>query len=126
MPCAIPCPSTGSATTARSARPCSTIESTAAANLGAIDVAGTTYTLADLKSGKALSTLGDNIKTAETSNGKEREIFNQLKYVVPSGPAKDLSVKLRGSWLRVSNDARSYNDDGNEVRVFVEYPVNIF
>ncbi|MDF3863608.1 OprD family porin [Pseudomonas denitrificans (nom. rej.)] len=69
---------------------------------------------------------GDNIKTAETSNGKEREIFNQLKYVVPSGPAKDLSVKLRGSWLRVSNDARSYNDDGNEVRVFVEYPVNIF
>ncbi|MCJ1887172.1 OprD family porin [Pseudomonas sp. LA21] len=69
---------------------------------------------------------GDNIKTDETSDGKEREIFNQLKYVVPSGPAKDLSVKLRGSWLRVSNDARSYNDDGNEVRVFVEYPVNVF
>ena len=40
------------------------IENSAAAHLGATEVAGTTYTLADLKSGKALSTLGDNAATA--------------------------------------------------------------
>ncbi|SDI49087.1 OprD family porin [Pseudomonas panipatensis] len=69
---------------------------------------------------------GDNIKTEETGNGHEREIFNQLKYVVQSGPAKNLSFKLRGSWLRVSSDARSYNSEGNEFRAFVEYPLNVF
>ncbi len=34
---------------------------------------------------------GDNIKTAETSNGKEHEWFNQIQYQVQDGPAKDLS-----------------------------------
>ncbi|MNC04876.1 Porin D precursor [compost metagenome] len=68
---------------------------------------------------------GDNIRTND-GDGSEREIFNQIQYVVQSGPAKDLKLKLRGSWLRVSNNARDYNEDGNEVRAFVEYPINIF
>ncbi|MGV8604741.1 OprD family porin, partial [Pseudomonas aeruginosa] len=34
--------------------------------------------------------------------------------------------RLRSSFLRVSNDARSYNDDGNEIRAFVEYPFSVF
>jgi len=42
------------------------IESAAAANLGTTTVAGTTYTLANLKSGQALSTLGSNAATAGT------------------------------------------------------------
>ncbi len=46
-------------------------------------VPGLTYRVAYVR--------GDNIKTAETSNGKEREIFNQVQYVVQSGPAKDLT-----------------------------------
>jgi hypothetical protein len=48
--------------------------------------------------------------------------------VVQEGPAKDLSVKLRSSFLRTSDSVRQngYNDDGNEVRVFVEYPISIF
>ncbi len=61
-------------------------------------VPGLTYRVAYVR--------GDNIKTAETSNGKEREIFNQVQYVVQSGPAKDLTLRLRSSFLRVSNDAR--------------------
>ncbi len=81
-------------------------------------VPGLTYRVAYVR--------GDNIKTAETSNGKEREIFNQVQYVVQSGPAKDLTLRLRSSFLRVSNDARSYNDDGNEIRAFVEYPFSVF
>lgn len=46
--------------------------------------------------------------------------------MVQSGPAKDLTLRLRSSFLRVSNDARSYNDDGNEIRAFVEYPFSVF
>ncbi|MNJ63961.1 Porin D precursor [compost metagenome] len=71
---------------------------------------------------------GDNINTHGFGEGKEREIFNQFKYVVQEGPAKDLSVKLRGSFLRTSESVRlnGYNDDGNEVRVFVEYPISLF
>ncbi|UFH49207.1 OprD family porin [Pseudomonas sp. KNUC1026] len=68
---------------------------------------------------------GDNIRTND-GEGKEREIFNQLQYVVQSGPAKDLKLKLRGSWLRVSDNASAYNVSGNEVRAFVEYPISIF
>ncbi|MBI6885041.1 OprD family porin [Pseudomonas putida] len=69
---------------------------------------------------------GDNITTSNSNGGTEREIFNQLKYVVQSGPAKDLSVRLRGSILRVSQKSSEYNVSGNEVRVFVDYPINIF
>ena len=58
-------------------------------------------------------------------DGTEREIFNQLKYVVQSGAAKDLSVRLRTSALRVSNNASAYNADGNEVRIFIDFPMNL-
>jgi hypothetical protein len=71
---------------------------------------------------------GDNIDdgTAGSGNGTEREIFSQLTYVVQSGPAKDLSVRLRNSFLRVSQDASAYNNEGNETRIFVDYPINVF
>ncbi|MCV4286049.1 OprD family porin [Pseudomonas capsici] len=71
---------------------------------------------------------GDNIDdgTPGSGNGTEREFFNQLTYVVQGGPAKDLSVRLRSSILRVSADAQGYNSEGNEVRVFVDYPINVF
>ncbi len=69
---------------------------------------------------------GDNIKTAATSNGKEHEWFNQLQYQVQSGPAKDLKLRVRYSVLRVSSDASAYNIGGNEVRLYAEYPFNVF
>jgi hypothetical protein len=69
---------------------------------------------------------GDNITTSTSEGGTEREIFNQFKYVVQSGPAKDLSVKVRSSILRVSQKSSEYNVSGNELRVFVDYPINIF
>ncbi|MBD8604187.1 OprD family porin [Pseudomonas sp. CFBP 8771] len=82
-------------------------------------VPGLTYKVAYVR--------GDNIRTP-TGDGQEREIFNQVQYVVQNGPAKDLTLRLRGSWLRTSDNVRAsgYNDDGNEVRAFVEYPINIF
>lgn len=87
-------------------------------DLGAFGVPGLTYNVAYVR--------GDNITTADSTGGSEREIFNQFKYVVQSGPAKDLSVKVRSSILRVSDKSYLYNDSGNEVRIFVDYPISIF
>ncbi len=89
-------------------------------DFGAFGVPGLTYAVAYVR--------GDNINTHGLGEGTEREIFNQFKYVVQEGPAKDLSVKVRSSFLRTSNNVNAigYNDDGNELRVFVEYPISIF
>ncbi|MBC2654599.1 OprD family porin [Pseudomonas sp. MSSRFD41] len=87
-------------------------------DFGAFGVPGLTYNVAYVR--------GDNITTATSSGGSEREIFNQFKYVVQSGPAKDLSVKVRSSVLRVSQKSSDYNVGGNELRVFVDYPINVF
>ncbi|WP_042956373.1 OprD family porin [Pseudomonas brassicacearum] len=81
-------------------------------------VPGLTYNVAYVR--------GDNITTSTSEDGTEREIFNQFKYVVQSGPAKDLSVRLRSSVLRVSQKSSEYNVSGNELRVFVDYPINVF
>ncbi|RBH53972.1 MULTISPECIES: OprD family porin [Pseudomonas] len=88
-----------------------------------LGVPGLTYNVAYVR--------GDNITSVNSAGtvftgGNEREFFNQIKYVVQSGPAKDLSVKLRSSILRVSEQSRDYNVGGNEVRVFVDYPINVF
>ena len=88
-------------------------------DFGAVGIPGLTYNIAYVR--------GTNIDDgSDRGRGTEREIFNQAKYVVQSGPVKDLSVRLRGSWLRVSNNASDYNVGGNEVRVFVDYPISIF
>ena len=88
-------------------------------DFGAVGIPGLTYNIAYVR--------GTNIDDgSDRGRGTEREIFNQAKYVVQSGPVKDLSVRLRGSWLRVSNNASEYNVGGNEVRVFVDYPISIF
>ncbi|MCU1723363.1 OprD family porin [Pseudomonas sp. 5P_5.1_Bac1] len=89
-------------------------------DFGAFGVPGLTYSVAYVR--------GDNINTHGFGEGTEREIFNQFKYVVQEGPAKDLSLKVRSSFLRTSDSVREngYNDDGNELRIFVEYPISIF
>jgi hypothetical protein len=81
-------------------------------------VPGLTYRVAYVR--------GDNIDTGGNGRGDEREIFNQVQYVVQSGAAKDLTLRARSSFLRVSNNASDYNGDGNEIRLFAEYPLNIF
>jgi len=67
---------------------------------------------------------GDNIDTG-ASEGKEREFFNQVQYVVQSGPAKDLSLKLRNSIYRSNNALSDASPDLNEIRAFIEYPLSI-
>ena len=88
-------------------------------DFSAFGVPGLSYNIAYVR--------GTNIDDGSNrGNGTEREIFNQIKYVVQSGPAKDLSLRARASWLRVSDNASNYNNEGNETRIFVDYPINVF
>jgi hypothetical protein len=88
-------------------------------NLATLVTPGLSYKVAYVR--------GDNIDDGfHTSRGTEREIFSQLSYVVQNGPAKDLSLRLRNSFLTVSNNASAYNREGNEVRIFIDYPINVF
>lgn len=66
---------------------------------------------------------GKDIDVGAGSDAKEREFFNQVKYVIQNGAAKDLSFKARNSIYRASNNLGS--PDLNEWRLFVEYPLEI-
>lgn len=59
--------------------------------------------------------------------GKEHEFFNQVKYTVQSGFAKDVSFRIRNSILR-SNTAYNpvYMGNIEEWRLFVDIPVKLF
>ncbi|MBC9250728.1 hypothetical protein A9179_10615 [Pseudomonas alcaligenes] len=65
---------------------------------------------------------GSNIDAGGEQDGTEREFFNQVKYVIQEGAAKDLSFKLRNSIYRGDDDV---GPDLNEVRAFIEYPLEI-
>ncbi|WP_335953785.1 OprD family outer membrane porin [Acinetobacter higginsii] len=63
-----------------------------------------------------------------TDNAKEREFFNQVKYTVQSGFAKDASLRLRHSYYRASDDyqTNAYIGDTNEWRIWLDIPVKLF
>lgn len=65
---------------------------------------------------------GDNIDTGTGRDAKEHEFNFESKYVVQEGVAKDLSLRLRSALYRASS---AYDDDINEVRLIVEYPLSI-
>lgn len=57
-------------------------------------------------------------------SGKERELFNLASYTIQSGSAKDLTFRLRTSFLRTQNRF-AQGADNNEVRLYIDYPLNI-
>lgn len=60
-------------------------------------------------------------------NAHEREFFNQVKYTVQSGFAKDASLRLRYSHYRASESyTQTYMPDTNEWRIFLDIPVKLF
>ncbi|MBD9414412.1 OprD family porin [Pseudomonas sp. PDM16] len=65
---------------------------------------------------------GYDINYGGTDDAKEREFFNQVKYTIQSGAAKDLSFKVRNSIYRTDTD---FANDLNEWRLFAEYPLEI-
>lgn len=68
---------------------------------------------------------GTDINTPTDNDAKERELFNQVKYTIQNGPAKDLAFRVRNSIYRASNSYSGYSTDVNEWRIFIEYPLSI-
>ncbi|MGV8918063.1 MAG: OprD family porin [Pseudomonas sp.] len=74
---------------------------------------------------------GDNIRTTEDLEGRERELNVEAKYVLQTGPAKDLSFRLRTAFLRANDayiKAANNHDIGpsnNDTRLIIEYPLSI-
>lgn len=69
---------------------------------------------------------GYNIDAGNGEEARESEFFNQVKYTVQSGTAKDLSFKVRNSVYRNSRNDSGYSVGLNEWRLYAEYPLNIF
>ena len=69
---------------------------------------------------------GDNISTAD-GEAKEHEWDFETKYVMQSGPAKDLSFRVRSAFYRTNTSytTASGNRDNNDFRFIVEYPLSI-
>ncbi|MHC8409946.1 OprD family porin [Pseudomonas sp. Hz4] len=68
---------------------------------------------------------GDNITTG-AEEGKEHEFDFETKYVMQSGPAKDLSFRLRSAIYRTNSSYNAINgNDNNDFRFIVEYPLSI-
>ena len=65
---------------------------------------------------------GTDFHTAQTTDGKAWERDIELKYVVQSGAAKDLSMRVRQASFRSADRGLNFN----EVRLITEYPLNIF
>ncbi|BAN49560.1 OprD family porin [Metapseudomonas resinovorans] len=59
-------------------------------------------------------------------DGKRWERDVELRYLVQSGPARDLSVRLRQASIRSSAEvARADTADNNELRVIIDYPLQL-
>lgn len=83
-------------------------------NFAALGVPGLTFMTRYIR--------GDNANAATRDNeGKEWERDSEMKYVVQSGPLKDVAVRLRNATYR-SNFAR----DADEVRLLVSYTVKVW
>ncbi|WP_341519794.1 OprD family porin [Pseudomonas sp. G.S.17] len=57
-------------------------------------------------------------------DGKHHETDVEAKYVVQSGPVKDLALRMRQSFHR--GNADQAEGDNNELRLIADYPINIF
>lgn len=83
-------------------------------NFAALGVPGLTFMTRYLK--------GSDFHTAQTDNGRAWERDIDMKYVVQSGSAKDLSFRVRQASFRSPDRGLNFN----EVRLITEYPLNIF
>ncbi|MCT8960181.1 OprD family porin [Pseudomonas veronii] len=68
---------------------------------------------------------GSGANTGTTSNGKEWERDIEAKYVIQSGPAKDLSLRVRQATYRSSDGVYYGSSSIDELRLIAQYPLNI-
>lgn len=83
-------------------------------NFAAYGVPGLTFMIRYIR--------GDNIETSDTKNGTEWERNESLKYVIQSGPAKNLGLQIR----HATNRSGALDSDLDETRLIVDYPINVF
>ncbi|MCD5988082.1 OprD family porin [Pseudomonas phytophila] len=57
------------------------------------------------------------------ADGKHHETNLEAKYVVQTGPVKDLSFRIRQAWHRANADQGE--GDVNEFRLIVDYPISV-
>ncbi len=62
--------------------------------------------------------------TGYGDDGDHHETNLEAKYVVQSGPAKDLSLRMRQAWHTANGDQP--DGDVKEFRLIADYPINIF
>ena len=98
-------------------------------DFGAMNIPGLTWTSAFVY-GWDIDVPADykgNRSILATNDAQEREFFNQVKYTVQSGFAKDASLRLRHSYYRASDDYQAgYIGDTNEWRIWLDIPVKLF
>ncbi|EKT4531864.1 OprD family porin [Pseudomonas putida] len=68
---------------------------------------------------------GTGATTRTTDSGKEWERDIDVKYVMQSGPAKDLSFRVRQATYRSSDGVYYGSSSIDELRLIVEYPLSI-
>jgi imipenem/basic amino acid-specific outer membrane pore len=73
----------------------------------------------------AAYTYGTGANTKTTNNGKEWERDLEAKYVIQSGPAKDLSLRVRQATYRSSDGVYYGSSSIDELRLIAQYPLNI-
>ncbi|OOS55936.1 hypothetical protein BTG58_05335 [Acinetobacter baumannii] len=102
-------------------------------DFGSYGVPGLSWTTAfvygwDIDTNAAVKS-GNNVvaRVRTADNATEREFFNQVKYTVQSGFAKDASLRLRHSYYRASDEYQDgYIGDTNEWRIWLDIPVKLF
>lgn len=67
-------------------------------------------------------TYGTDIDLGADSDGNERELDLEAKYVIQEGAAKDLSFRIRNAFYRADNEL---DNDINDFRLIVEYPLSV-
>ncbi|MGC5703678.1 OprD family porin [Pseudomonas sp. NFXW11] len=67
-----------------------------------------------------------NWYSADGKHAKHWERDLDLKYVVQGGTAKDLAVRLQWATNRGGNGYGTLDNDTDEYRVIVDYPINVF
>ncbi|MFJ2981270.1 MULTISPECIES: OprD family porin [unclassified Pseudomonas] len=68
---------------------------------------------------------GTGATTRTTDDGKEWERDIDVKYVMQSGPAKDLSFRVRQATYRSADGVYYGSNSIDELRLIVEYPLSI-
>lgn len=58
------------------------------------------------------------------ADGKHHETNLEAKYVVQTGPAKDLSFRIRQAWHRANQDD-AFEGNIDEFRLIVDYPISV-